>query len=582
MKRDLNTDESLRIMVVTPKVANGSLGGAEYLVWGLSRALAERGHRVEVYTTCASHSIPTRAGYLIWNNHFEAGSEKAEGVVVHRFPVRNYLPAAARRSRHRMDRQLAREEEAAPFARHLTSLLEPGSACLVSGWYEPESWDDGPARWTSREARMAFRGEGLEGLRMRVFSPQDQDLTLEDGTGLRRVVACRAGEEQDIELKFPARDSLVLRLEVDKAFRPEMDLRELGTALRGLSYLRGGDEIKVDLGEDLVHFLETGREEAVFSFLAKIADARPLRYQRDQAKAIGPSSPGLEKAVKEEIAGFDAVIATHSPHTTMGIACGAAHNAGVPYIALPLFHPRDRYQYWPGLLRNLREASRVDASSPTLARILSDLGTVTFAAGAGLDSREFEGHGDPGTFRARYGLGDAHLFLWVGRKNTRKGYIEAVEAVKLMRDRGREVLLVMVGVDDDGRPVSGRDAVYLGPLERSELIEAYGCSDALILPSRDESFGVSLCEAWMAGKPVLGWERCSATRDLVVNGENGYLCAGVEELADAAQKLLDDPELAARMGAKGREMVLEKFSWEKVAEQYEMEIVKMRKSDGGR
>ena len=95
-------------MMVTPKVANGSLGGAEYLVWGLARSLVSRGHRVEVFTTCASHSITTRPGYLIWNNQFPAGEQETDGVLVRRFPVRNNWPLLARLARSRMDRQLDR------------------------------------------------------------------------------------------------------------------------------------------------------------------------------------------------------------------------------------------------------------------------------------------------------------------------------------------------------------------------------------------------------------------------------------------------------------------------------------------
>jgi glycosyltransferase involved in cell wall biosynthesis len=567
----------MRIMVVTPKVANGSLGGAEYLVWGLSRSLAARGHRVEVFTTCSSHSISTRPGYLIWNNHFKEGAEKTEGVVVHRFPVRNNWPAFARQARLRMDRQLEKEDGVEGFASQLAGLLEPGGTCLVSGWHQAEEWKDGPARWTSREARVAMRDSGVGGIRMRVFSPLDQELELDAGPGANCVVSLQAGEERQVELGLEPRGSLVLRLRAGRVFKPPIDLRELGVAVRGMTRLRGAEEVEVDLEADLGRFLETGPEEAVFSLLAGTAEARPEKYQRDQVKVIGPCSPGLERAVGREVPGFDAVIATHSPHATLGMACEAARASGIPCIALPLFHPRDRYQYWPGILRHLRGATRVDASSPTLAGILSGLGTSTFAAGVGLDPGEFERVGDPGEFRRKYSLPEVPLLLWVGRKNARKGYLDAVEAVRCLHERGQQALLVMVGLDDDGKPVPGREAVYLGPLERSELVRAYACASALILPSRDESFGVTLCEAWMAGKPVIGWERCSATRDLVVHGENGFLCAGVEELADAAATLLADPGLAESMGRKGRGMVVENFTWEKVAEQYEREIVQMRK-----
>ncbi len=574
-------EDGLRIMVVAPKVVDGGLGGAEYHVWGLSRSLAARGHRVEVFTTCSTHSIVTRAGYLVWNNHFEEGSEEAEGVLVHRFPVRNRRPAAARRARRRMDRRLREETGSDDFARRLAALLEPGSACLVSGWHGAEEWKDGPARWTRREAVAALRGPGLSGVRVRVFSPVEQDLELDAGPGAGRSVSLRAGEEREVELELGRCEAAVLRLRAARTFRSATDPRELGVAVRRVAGRCGAAEAEGDLRADLDGFLDSAPEEEVFSLLAGGAEGRPDRFQRYQARAIGPCSPGLERAVGREASRFDAVVAMHSPHTTLGAALRAARAAGTPCIALPLFHPRDRYQYWPGILRHLKEAALVDANSPSLAGILAGLPARTFAVGPGLDPGEFERAPDPAAFRRKYRLGEGPLLIWVGRKNARKGYPDAVEAVRLLRGRGVDALLVMVGVDDDGRAVSGREAAYLGPLQRSELIEAYLCSSALVTPSRDESFGVTLCEAWLAGKPVIGWERCSATRDLVRHGENGFLCSSVEEMADAAQELLGDAGLAARMAGKGREMVVENFTWEKVAERYEKAIVQLRR-EGGR
>ena len=162
----------------------------------------------------------------------------------------------------------------------------------------------------------------------------------------------------------------------------------------------------------------------------------------------------------------------------------------------------------------------------------------------------------------------------MGRKNPRKGYLEAVRAVSILRGKGITATMLMVGGDEDGQPLSGEGVVYAGPLPRDQLIQAYRDCDIFILPSRDESFGIAFCEAWLAGKPVLGWKYCSATRDLVRHGENGYLCGSAEELAQAAEKLIKDGALAAEMGRRGRSMVVERYSWERVAEQYEREIVK--------
>ncbi len=374
----------MRIMVVTPKVANGSLGGAEYLVWGLSRSLAARGHRVEVFTTCSSHSIATRPGYLIWNNHFKEGAEKTEGVVVHRFPVRNNWPASARQARLRMDRQLEKEDGVEGFASQLAGLLEPGGTCLVSGWHQAEEWKDGPARWTSREARVAMRDPGVGGIRMRVFSPLDQELELDAGPGANCVVSLQAGEERQVELGLEPRGSLVLRLRAGRVFKPPIDLRELGVAVR-------------------VHDLPARRGRRSRWTWRPTWDAswRRARKRRCSRCSRGPRRPGrrgtsatrsrssapVPPAWRRPSAGRRPASTRSSPSIppTPPWASPARRRTppASPCIALPLFHPRDRYQYWPGILRHLREATRRRRQLAHPGRHpLPGLGTSTFAAGS--------------------------------------------------------------------------------------------------------------------------------------------------------------------------------------------------------
>jgi glycosyltransferase involved in cell wall biosynthesis len=74
----------------------------------------------------------------------------------------------------------------------------------------------------------------------------------------------------------------------------------------------------------------------------------------------------------------------------------------------------------------------------------------------------------------------------------------------------------------------------------------------------------------MACETPLVVSRAGAIPEVV--GPDG-LCAdlvepgNVDELKDAIERLLDDPERRARMGRAGRERALEKFSWRAVAEQ---------------
>jgi len=383
-----------------------------------------------------------------------------------------------------------------------------------------------------------------------------------------------AGEEVRVLLRVPPQDLLEVTVVAGRVFLPERDRRRLGLALRPSIFRDGESERTLDPSRDLQWFVDTAPEEAVFELLSDAARERPEELRESWDWVVGPVSPSLRHALRRRAGEFDVVIAGHFPHATLAPAVEEADAAGTPSIAVPLFHLRDRYQYWPHLLEALRRADAVDANTPRLAEVLAGLGAETFAAGVGLDPADFDGLSSglspaPGSRRD-----GGPLLLWVGRKNPRKGYPEAVRAVSILRGKGIPATLLMVGGDEDGQPLSGEGVVYAGPLPRDQLIQAYRDCDIFILPSRDESFGIAFCEAWLAGKPVLGWKYCSATRDLVRHGENGYLCGSAEELAQAAEKLIKDGALAAEMGRRGRSMVVERYSWERVAEQYEREIVK--------
>jgi glycosyltransferase involved in cell wall biosynthesis len=101
---------------------------------------------------------------------------------------------------------------------------------------------------------------------------------------------------------------------------------------------------------------------------------------------------------------------------------------------------------------------------------------------------------------------------------------------------------------------------FVSEEEKLDLLDA---CDLLVLPSRSDSFGIVLLEAWFYGKPVVG-ARAGGIPGLVRDGVDGLLVPfGDEtELALSIQKLLLDSEYAGKLGAAGRERVLSEFTWD--------------------
>ena len=117
-------------------------------------------------------------------------------------------------------------------------------------------------------------------------------------------------------------------------------------------------------------------------------------------------------------------------------------------------------------------------------------------------------------------------------------------------------------------------------LPRAEVIQLYEHAAVFCCPSVYEPFGIINLEA-MACETAVVASRVGGIPEVVVPDETGLLVdlalsPGTFQPADAAafssglaaaiNRLGGDPELRTRMGRRGRERVLEHFSWDAIAE----------------
>lgn len=100
-------------------------------------------------------------------------------------------------------------------------------------------------------------------------------------------------------------------------------------------------------------------------------------------------------------------------------------------------------------------------------------------------------------------------------------------------------------------------AVFLGYRSGRELISWMCCADALVMPSRTDTFGLVILEALALGIPVAAHDVMGA-RDIIKNGVNGFLD---EDIARAAKKCLTISPEACRESAK-------KYTWDASAEAF--------------
>ncbi len=162
----------------------------------------------------------------------------------------------------------------------------------------------------------------------------------------------------------------------------------------------------------------------------------------------------------------------------------------------------------------------------------------------------------------------------VGSLEEKKGQTYLVEACRILRERGLAFVCHLIG-DGQSRPVLEEqirrdelaDVVRLeGSRPRDEVLQILNRADVVALPSirtksgKMEGIPVALMEPLACEVPVIS-THISGIPELVQDGVTGLLVPPEDPvaLADALQRLANDPELGRQLGRNGREKVLREF-----------------------
>lgn len=169
------------------------------------------------------------------------------------------------------------------------------------------------------------------------------------------------------------------------------------------------------------------------------------------------------------------------------------------------------------------------------------------------------------------------VVMLVSRMLWHKGVGEFVEAARLLRNKGINACFVLVGGIDTENPA----AIPLHILEewnRTGIVEWWGLqndmprifskANIVCLPSYREGLPKVLIEAASCSRSIVATD-VPGCREIVLHGKNGILVPvkNVTALSDALEKLIKDPVLRHRMGMIGRELVISKFSIERIVSQ---------------
>ncbi|MBI3979209.1 MAG: glycosyltransferase family 4 protein [Chloroflexi bacterium] len=293
-----------------------------------------------------------------------------------------------------------------------------------------------------------------------------------------------------------------------------------------------------------------------------------------------PWVPDLLRALGDDRERFDLVHVSNVVHEGFAAAALAlARRQGARSMLAPYLHlgdPADstvrRFYTLPHQVALLRAAGAVLAQTPREQRQLVALGVDpgrVHLTGVGVTPEEVTG-GDADRLRRLLNT-RAPLVLFVGVATYDKGALHLLQAMERLWQAGANADLVLAGevagdfAAEVGRlPSAQRTRCHvLGVVDDETRRDLLAGAALLALPSRTESFGIVLLEAWACGLPVVA-AAAGGIPDVVDDGVDGLLIpfGDVGALTAAIRTLLEDPQRRAELGARGRAKVLDRLTWD--------------------
>jgi glycosyltransferase involved in cell wall biosynthesis len=308
----------------------------------------------------------------------------------------------------------------------------------------------------------------------------------------------------------------------------------------------------------------------------------PIPAWQALTEPCNPTAPAMWRQAGRCSDPFDLVHAAAFPYS-FPIACARrlARRLGVPFLLTPFVHtgdpddPRDRIRRaytTPALIALARAGERVFVQTEGERRELLRHGIAAdrlVLQGLGVDRGECTG-GDRAATRRRWGVtADAVVVGHLANNSIEKGTVDLLQAAQLAwRDEGR-LVVVLAGPEMANFRAFWRHfhpagrVLRLGVLDDRQKRDFFAAIDVFALPSRTDSFGLVLPEAWANGAACIGY-RAGGVPWVIRDGIDGIVvrCGDVAGLASALLRLAADEGLRRRMGEAGRARLAGEFDWE--------------------
>lgn len=193
-----------------------------------------------------------------------------------------------------------------------------------------------------------------------------------------------------------------------------------------------------------------------------------------------------------------------------------------------------------------------------------------------VDNERFMGHNEQKkqiheletkAFQWRKELGieiNKKVFLFAGKFEPQKDPLILIDAFSSLLKKDSEIHLVLVGdgilkrqIEQSKAWLSNSNAISIVDFQNQSVMPmVYRLGDIFILPSKSETWGLSVNEAMACGKPVIVSDKCGCAQELVQDGINGYTfkSGDLDDLINKMQMIVSKDKLE-EMGQASKEIV---------------------------
>lgn len=194
----------------------------------------------------------------------------------------------------------------------------------------------------------------------------------------------------------------------------------------------------------------------------------------------------------------------------------------------------------------------------------------------GINLTTFYPHSVDETQKAKSAMGIEHnniFVVCVGRLKQRKGLLELVQALRIVKDTFPNIQALIAGsCNSASREYANtlyQEIKNLGltgnirideTLVFDDMPDLYAAADIVVQPSYAEGLGLAILEAMASGKPIIGSDT-SGIREIIIHEHNGLLVPPkqVEPLADAIIQLATNHYFAKQLAEEGMALVKSLF-----------------------